>query len=360
MIVTGCTVGFAYPSRRGLRPRERSATETRAMMTDLTDLTDLTETTIHSFPRAFINRRGEAILVQTLESGRHQQLIDMYLAFEPRGSFSGLPPIGDQACVQWVRGMIDSAANLIAVSFEEGVVGHSALFPINHAQCEILVVVSPPEQRIGIGTELTRCLIQVAHELDFERIRLNVEAKNHVARHVYQKCGFGYCRDGLKDEVDMALDLESYRSSLAVPVREIMNRDVITARRDASCRDVLNLFLEKGIATLPVVDENNHLKGIVAETDLLIEANIDKKVSEVLTREVVSVQEGYAVSEVISLFQSRKLRCIPVLDRHMELVGVIGRRDILAHYRMRLGKGGVNRNGGAVEKVGHSDDSRGG
>lgn len=305
--------------------------------------TDLAQTTIHNFPRAFINRRGEAILVQTLETKRHQQLIDMYLAYEPRGSFSGLPPTGDQACVEWVQGMIDSAVNLMAVSFEQGVVGHSALFPINGTQCEILVVVSPPEQKIGIGTELTRCLIQVAHELEYERIRLNVEAKNHVARHVYQKCGFRYNSRGLVDELDMALDLESYRSSLAVPVREIMNRDVITTRRDAPCKDVLDLFLDKGIATVPVVDESNHLRGILAETDLLIEANVNKKVGEVLTREVVSVQDGYAVADVISLFRSRKLRCIPVLDRHMELVGVVGRRDILAHYRKRIekdGKGG--------------------
>lgn len=297
---------------------------------------DLGDTTIHNFPCAFINRRGEAILIQTLGGKHHRHLIDMYLAYQPRNSFSGLPPASDEACTEWVRGMIGGAANLIALSFKEGVVGHSALFPVNGEQCEILVVVSPPKQKIGIGTELTRSLIQLAHELGFDRIRLSVEAKNHVALHVYQKCGFRYSSRGLMDEVDMALDLESYRNSLAVPIREIMNRHVITIRRETPCRDVLELFLEKGVATLPVVDESNHLKGILAETDLLVEANIDKRVSEVLTREVVSVQEGYAVANVISLFRSRKLRCIPVLDRHMELVGVVGRRDILAHYRKRL------------------------
>lgn len=297
---------------------------------------DLADTTVHNFPRAFINRGGEAILIRTLEPKQHALLIDMYLAFEPRGSFCGLPPTSDKACTQWARGMIDSAANLIAVSFEDGVVGHAALFGIDGQECEILVVVSPPDQKIGIGTELTRCLIQLADELGFERIRLSVEASNHVARHVYQKCGFCYSNRGLVDELDMALDLKSYRSSLAVSVREIMNREVITIRREMPCRDVLELFLEKGIATLPVVDESNHLKGILAETDLLVEDNIDKKVSEVLTREVVSVQEGYSVANVISLFRSRKLRCIPVLDRHMVLVGVVGRRDILAHYRKRL------------------------
>jgi len=300
---------------------------------------DLSDTTIHNFPRAFINKRGEAILIQTLENKQQQQqLIDMYLAYEPRNSFNGLPPVADAACIDWVRGMADSAANLISLSFEVGVVGHSALFPINADECEILVVISPRQQKIGIGTEMTRSLIQLADELGFERIRLNVEARNHVARHVYQKCGFYYGSHGLMDELDMALDLASYRSSLEVPVREIMTRNVVSIRLDTPCRAVLDVLLEHGIATLPVVDENNRLKGVLSETDLLTEANIPKKVSEVLTREVVSVQEGYTVANVISLFRSRKLRCIPVLDRHMKLVGVVSRRDILMHYRERMCK----------------------
>jgi len=298
---------------------------------------DLSDTTIHNFPRAFINKRCEAIMIRTLEDKRREQLIDMYLAFEPRGSFGGLPPIIDAACVDWVMGMIDSAANLISLSFDVGVVGHSALFPINTDECEILVVVSPPQQKIGIGTEMTRSLIQLADELGFERIRLSVGAKNHVARHVYRKCGFQYSSRGLLDEVDMALDLANYRGSIDAPVSEIMTRKTVSVNPDTPCMDALNLLIENGVATLPVVDAKNRLKGIISETDLLIEANISKKTGEVLTREVVSVQSGSTVANVISLFHSRKLRCVPVLDRHMKLVGVVSRMDILRHYRQRLG-----------------------
>ena len=296
---------------------------------------DLSETTIHNFPRAFINKRCEAILVQTIEDRQQQQLIDMYLGYE-RNSFSGLPPIADAACIGWVRGMIDNAANLIAVSFDVGVVGHSALFPMNADECEILVVILPAHQKIGIGTEMTRSLIQLADELGFDRILLNVEARNHVARHVYQKCGFCYGSHGLMDELDMALDLESYRGSLNAPVREIMTRTPISVSPETPCSDVLSLLLKNGIAIMPVVDAGNRLKGVLSETDLLVEANLSKKAGDVLTREVITVQEGYTVANVISLFHSRKLRCIPVLDRHMKLLGVVSRRDILIHYHERL------------------------
>ena len=297
---------------------------------------DLAETTIHNFPHAFINRQGEPILIQTLDDRKRRPLVEMYLAFEPRNSFSGLPPITDEACVRWVEGMIADGINLIALSFEDGITGHAALFPINRQTCEMLVAVCPPRQRIGIGTELTRCSIQLAHELAFETIKLNVEANNHVARHVYEKCGFQYLTRGMIDELDMSLDLRRYRASTDAPVREIMNRDVIAVQQDMPCRAALEMFLRDGIATLPVVDEKGQLVGILSETDLMVEANVHKNVSDVLTREVVSVQEGCTIAKLISLFRSRKLRCIPVLNRHMELVGVVGRRDILAHYLRRL------------------------
>ena len=53
---------------------------------------DLTHTTLARFPHAFINKRGEPILIKLLGTSRHQALMDMYLAYEPRNSFSGLPP----------------------------------------------------------------------------------------------------------------------------------------------------------------------------------------------------------------------------------------------------------------------------
>ena len=102
--------------------------------------------TISHLPQAFINKRGEAIVSQMLDEKTCEGLIKMYLDYQPRNSFQGLPPITDQACVQWVQHMIGNGVNLIAVSYLEGVVGHSALFPVNDQICELLVVVAPSFQ----------------------------------------------------------------------------------------------------------------------------------------------------------------------------------------------------------------------
>jgi CBS domain-containing protein len=51
-----------------------------------------------------------------------------------------------------------------------------------------------------------------------------------------------------------------------------------------------------------------------------------------MTRDVVTAYESWPLARVISLFHSRRIRCIPVLDGFGRLVGVIGRKDVLSYY----------------------------
>jgi CBS domain-containing protein len=294
------------------------------------------ESTIYHHPHGFVDKRGEPILIARLDEKRCRRLIDMYLAFRPRSSFQGLPPLTDSACVKWVEHMIGHGINLVALSFEEGVIGHVALFPINDLKCELLVVVSPPFQSIGIGTELSRCAIQLSCEIGFERIQLSVEATNVRARHVYKKCGFEYLTYGHRGEMDMAIDLKRYRDLVSVPVDKIMNRHVIAISGNESCRAALEILLSKRIGSLPVTTENGKLVGIISKSDLIVPSQIAKNVSDILTREVLTVRQGSCISQVIQMFQSRRIRCIPVVDAEMTLVGIVGREDVLNYYVGRL------------------------
>ncbi|MBN2475039.1 MAG: GNAT family N-acetyltransferase [Pirellulales bacterium] len=293
---------------------------------------NLEDSTIYCFPHAFINKKGEPILIAALDDKRCEQLIAMYLAYKPRGSFQGLPPLADAACKSWVQHMIGHGINLVALSFGEGVVGHMALFPINDRVCEMLVVVCPAMQNTGIGTELVRCSIQLSDELGFERIRLSVESTNVRARHVYKKSGFEYLKYEAVGEVEMALDLTTYRSVVNVSVAGIMNANVLSIQESEPCRTAVGVFLNSHVASLPVVDEQGSLVGIISKTDLMLPSKIARKVGDILTRDVLFVREDCDIAKVIRMLQSKKVRAIPVVDRERKLVGVVGRKDILAHY----------------------------
>ena len=160
------------------------------------------------YSHAFVDKKGEPILIKTLDERMEQGLIDMYLAYQPRDSFEGLPPIKDEACAEWVRGMIRNGVNLVALCSAGCIAGHAAIFPIDRERCELLMVVAPQFQDSGIGTELARSSVHLARELGFEQAWLSVEAHNARARHVYKKCGFNCLSVQDRRDVEMALNLK--------------------------------------------------------------------------------------------------------------------------------------------------------
>jgi RimJ/RimL family protein N-acetyltransferase len=208
-------------------------------------------TSCSCLPRSFAGKNGLSIELLRLPNEDGQRLIDMYLAYQPRNSFQGLPPIKDEVCVRWVREMLSTGIHMIAIRsadvpsaeaeagnwsadvpsarenagetpvLREGeppIVGHAALFPVNDKKCELLVVVCPGFQNLGIGTGLVRSCVELADELGFERIWLPVDATNVRARHVYCKCGFEYVSDKQSRELDMNCDVRSHRTK---PIHEL-------------------------------------------------------------------------------------------------------------------------------------------
>ena len=84
------------------------------------------------------------------------------------------------------------------------------------------------------------------------------------------------------------------------------------------------------------MDDTNTLVGILSETDLIVEINFNKRVSDVMTKDVISVRDEYSVAKVVRLFRCKKLRCFPVINSKKKLIGVIGRRDILELFASML------------------------
>lgn len=58
-------------------------------------------------------------------------------------------------------------------------------------------------------------------------------------------------------------------SSPDTPVREVMSKRLIVADPDMSINDAARVIFRSGIQKLPVVDEHNHLLGIISNTDVI-------------------------------------------------------------------------------------------
>ncbi len=106
-------------------------------------------------------------------------------------------------------------------------------------------------------------------------------------------------------------------------------KDPITIPADASIRDLVALMQEYDISGMPVLDSSG-LVGIVTSRDVRFEANLDAKVSSIMTAKdrLVTVKEEFALDDVKELLHRHRIEKILVVNDDFELRGLITLKDI--------------------------------
>ena len=97
--------------------------------------------------------------------------------------------------------------------------------------------------------------------------------------------------------------------------------------------DAIRLMDEKNVGALPVVD-NGKLVGIVSERDYMRKVILkgrsskDTPVSDIVTKQVLTVNPTNSVTECMRIMTERRVRHLPVLEG-TELVGILSIGDVL-------------------------------
>jgi CBS domain-containing protein len=142
-------------------------------------------------------------------------------------------------------------------------------------------------------------------------------------------------------------------------VKDLMTTNVFTVKLDDTVEECAKLLTDKNLSGVPVVDDEGNLKGIVTEGDLirratningpkaieilggLIYLDTPKKffeelkkdlgifVRDVMTEEVITINENATVEEAATLMVEKKIKRVPVLNDNQELVGIVSRKDIM-------------------------------
>lgn len=93
--------------------------------------------------------------------------------------------------------------------------------------------------------------------------------------------------------------------------------------------DALSLMAKYHISGLPVVEDNGRLVGIVTNRDLRFETDMNKKVSEVMTKEnLIVAQVGITIDSAKDILQKYKIEKLPIVDKDFKLRGLITIKDI--------------------------------
>jgi CBS domain-containing protein len=139
--------------------------------------------------------------------------------------------------------------------------------------------------------------------------------------------------------------------------REIMVQPVVVAQEDTPLADVVEVMLEQRIGSVPVVDQQGKLTGIITKSDFvgdgrciplaayqvpqlfreqlseeavqrIYQTGREMTAKEIMTHPVIAVAEDDPVGKVVQILLRHGIGQVPVV-RDGVPVGIIARRDLL-------------------------------
>ena len=143
-------------------------------------------------------------------------------------------------------------------------------------------------------------------------------------------------------------------------VSEIMTQEVMTVKRDTSVNEVAKLMGAHDISGVPVVDDENHVIGIITELDLIVRNTrlemphfvavmdwgriplerpkhakerlqhmLGTEAADIMTEKVETISPDAAVEDLAELMVKQRFNPVPVVDENEKLIGIVSRADLI-------------------------------
>ncbi len=147
------------------------------------------------------------------------------------------------------------------------------------------------------------------------------------------------------------------RPGQAKTVRDVMNADALAVRNDASLAAVIDILVSTGGRRVVVVDALGRVAGIITDGDILAGSRgaeragllalllrgetqrlpasalatfSHRTAEEFMTHNPVTVRPETALLDALHLLLKHRIKRLPVVDEAGQLVGLVGREDVLA------------------------------
>lgn len=137
-------------------------------------------------------------------------------------------------------------------------------------------------------------------------------------------------------------------------VVDIMQTEVTTVTPETPVKDVVQLLLRRGYGSVPVVNEDRALVGIITDGDLLLRAGVSARLDlqdiltemqfkqqisdlqareqtaeNIMTHPVIAIQELATLRQAVNRMVKNNLKRLPVINIQGRLTGWISRVDVL-------------------------------
>ncbi|MBC8199216.1 MAG: IMP dehydrogenase [Desulfobacteraceae bacterium] len=172
---------------------------------------------------------------------------------------------------------------------------------------------------VNTATMLTR---NIALNIPIVSAAMDTVTEAHTAISMAREGGIGFIHRNMSIK-SQVLEVDKVKKS-----ESGMIIDPITIHPDQLVHEVLKLMEQYRISGIPVTI-GAKLVGIVTNRDLRFETDLQKKVSEVMTKEnLVTVSEGITLEESKKLLHKHRIEKLLVVDKNGRLKGMITIKDI--------------------------------
>ena len=125
----------------------------------------------------------------------------------------------------------------------------------------------------------------------------------------------------IADQVDEVLRVKRSES--------VMIEQPYTVDYDMKVPDVRKLMTNYGVSGLLVEDNDHKLVGIITRRDITFESNPTKKVSDSMSKDVITARKGITIEKAKEILHKHRIEKLPVVDKKDHIVGLITSKDIL-------------------------------
>jgi IMP dehydrogenase len=171
-----------------------------------------------------------------------------------------------------------------------------------------------------IRTRLTR---SVTLNLPILSAAMDTVTEARLAIAMAQAGGLGVIHRNLspEEQAEQVRRVKRFESGMVV--------NPVTIDAKATLEDALRIMQQNGVSGLPVVEsKNGKLVGILTNRDVRFAANPAQPVAELMTKNLITVQEGVNERDAKKLLQQNRIEKLLVLTKDFHCVGLITVKDI--------------------------------
>jgi CBS domain-containing protein len=116
-------------------------------------------------------------------------------------------------------------------------------------------------------------------------------------------------------------------------VRDIMTKNVETVPETASLTEAAQLMKKLNVGVIPIVN-GTKVVGLLTDRDIVLRSTAmghdpnEVTVSDVMSKSLEYVYQDQDIKEAAKIMADKQIRRLPVLDRQMQMVGIISLGDL--------------------------------